>query len=49
MNVSFQIKNSRKNEGGNVSLYVRITINGLRTEFSTKRYIDPIKWNNYGY
>ena len=46
MNVSFQIKNSRKKEGGNAPLYVRITINGLRTEFSTKRYIDPIKWNN---
>ena len=44
MHVSFQLKTSKVDEFGKAPIYTRITINGIRTEFSTKRYIEPLKW-----
>src|SRR5688500_15002428 len=44
MNVSFQLKKSKVDEVGQVPIYVRITINGCRTEFSIKRSVEPHKW-----
>jgi site-specific recombinase XerD len=44
MNVSFQRKKSKADELGRVPIYVRITINGVRTEFSIKRTTEPNKW-----
>jgi site-specific recombinase XerD len=44
MHLSFQLKKSKADESGKVPIYVRITINGLRAEFSLKRYILPEKW-----
>lgn len=31
--------------GENLPIYLRLTIDGERTEFSTQREIDPAKWN----
>jgi hypothetical protein len=44
MNVSFQLKKSKADELGRVPIYVRITINNVRTEFSLKRFVEPTKW-----
>jgi site-specific recombinase XerD len=44
MNVSFQLKKSKADEVGRVPIYVRVTINGFRTEFSIKRNVEPHKW-----
>lgn len=50
MHLSFQVKSSKKNEFGKAPIYARITINEVRTEFSTKRFIEPEKWvNKAGY
>jgi site-specific recombinase XerD len=45
MTLSFQVKKSKTAKDGRFPLYIRITINGLRTEFSTSRYIDLTKWD----
>ena len=37
-------KNSRPNLNGHCPIYVRLTIDGKRIEFSTKKYVDPAKW-----
>lgn len=44
MHLSFQLKKTKADESGKVPIYVRITINGLRTEFSLKRHVMPEKW-----
>lgn len=50
MHLSFQVKSAKKNEFGLAPVYARITINEVRTEFSIKRFIEPIKWvNKAGY
>jgi hypothetical protein len=41
----FYIKKTKTKSDGNAPIYVRITINGKRAEFSSKRAIDPAKWN----
>lgn len=46
MSLSFQVKSSKMNEFGKAPIYARITINEVRTEFSTKRFIEPDKWIN---
>ena len=44
LHLSFQAKFSKKNESGKVPIYVRLTINDVRTEFSIKCFIEPEKW-----
>jgi hypothetical protein len=44
MTVTFLLKNAKINSTGKAPIYVRITINGKRTEFSTKRLLEPEKW-----
>ena len=42
----FYLKKSKwMTEGDEVSIYLRITVNGKSTEFSTKRKCDPLQWN----
>ena len=36
---------SRANAAGLFPIYVRITLNGKRAEFTTKKYIHPTKWD----
>ena len=42
----FYIRTTKTKSDGTIPIYVRITINGKRAEFSTKRTIEPTKWNN---
>lgn len=46
MGLFFFLKKSKVNAVGFVPIYLRITIEGLRTDISSKRWIDPAKWNN---
>ena len=36
---------AKANKSGLHPIYIRITLNGKRSEFSTKKYIDPKKWD----
>ena len=38
------LRNGRLDKLGKAPIYLRITINGLRAEFSIKRKIEPEKW-----
>lgn len=40
------VRASRANAAGHYPIYVRITLHGNRSEFSTKKYIDPKKWDD---
>lgn len=40
----FQVRTSKKNELGKAPIYCRIQVNGLRTEFSLNKWIEPDKW-----
>ncbi len=44
LNLSFLLKVSKKDALGNAPIYARITINGVRTEFTIKRTLHPSKW-----
>jgi site-specific recombinase XerD len=41
----FYAKSTKMNVNGNLPIYVRLTINGERTEFSSKKFIDKAKWS----
>lgn len=42
----FYLKKSKINSNGLTPIYLRITIDGIRTDISSKRFIDASKWNN---
>ncbi len=44
--IVFHIIKSKKRKDKNVPVYLRITVDGVRTEFSIKRFIDPDRWNS---
>ncbi|MFI5137162.1 MAG: site-specific integrase [Sphingobacteriales bacterium] len=44
----FYIKRSKMIADGTVPVYLRITIDGERIEISSKRYVNPDKWNANG-
>lgn len=44
--ILFYPKGSNTNKQGLVPIYARITVNGKRSEFSTKRKINISKWNS---
>lgn len=47
ISVHFRLKKrSSYVSGENLPIYLRLTIDGERTEFSTQREIDPAKWNS---
>jgi site-specific recombinase XerD len=41
----FYAKSTKSNSDGKLPIYVRLTINGERTEFSSKKFIDKTKWS----
>ncbi|AZB01816.1 site-specific integrase [Chryseobacterium joostei] len=45
-NLLFYVKKTKTNKAGEVTIYLRITIDGKRTEISTKRTIKSSKWNS---
>ena len=44
--ILFYLKRSKLNKKGEAPIYLRITINGERSEISIKRSIDPARWNS---
>ncbi|MBE8712698.1 recombinase [Sphingobacterium sp. KB22] len=42
----FYLKKPKKFSGGNVPIYVRITVNGKRAELATGRNCNPERWNS---
>ena len=36
---------AKANSSGLYPIYIRITLNGKRSEFSTRKFIDPKKWD----
>jgi hypothetical protein len=44
LNVLFYLKKPKHYEGGSITIYLRVTANGRRTEFSTQRACEPDKW-----
>jgi site-specific recombinase XerD len=45
-NLLFFIKKSKIKANGTAPLYLRITIDGIRKDIASKRYIEPNKWDN---
>ena len=43
--ILFYLKRTKLNKKGEAPIYMRITIDGQRSETSIKRSIDPIRWN----
>ena len=46
LSILFYIKSSKSAKNGLIPIYLRITINGVRIELSTSKFIDPVKWNS---
>jgi len=44
----FYVKRSKMGTNGTAPVYLRITIDGERIEVSSKRHVDPDKWNSKG-
>ncbi len=44
MQLSFQLKTKKADAKGKSPIYARITINGIRTEFSIKRSVEASRW-----
>lgn len=42
----FYLKKPTNYQKGTIPIYLRITVNGSRIELSTKRIIDPVRWNS---
>jgi site-specific recombinase XerD len=47
-NLLFYVKRTKTNADGLAPVYLRITIDGARIEISSKRYVNPNKWNTNG-
>ena len=45
--ILFYLRTSKKKKNGTIPIYVRVTVNGKRSDFSAKRSIDASKWNKY--
>ena len=45
MSILFYAKSSKSSKNGLVPIYLRITIDGTRIEFSTSKFIEQAKWN----
>lgn len=45
LSILFYSKTARTNKNGLVPIYLRVTINGVRFEQSTQRYILLSKWS----
>ena len=42
----FYAKSTKSNSAGQFPIYVRLTVNGKRLEFSTKKFVEPSKWSS---
>ncbi|SDS97506.1 Site-specific recombinase XerD [Mucilaginibacter mallensis] len=48
LSLLFYLKRSKITDAGTVPVYLRITVDGERIEISSKRYVNPDKWNASG-
>lgn len=46
VNLHFYAKSTKANTKGQLPIYVRLTVDGNRTEFSTKKFIEPSRWSS---
>lgn len=46
--LSFALKKTKILANGTAPIYLRITVEGDRIEFTTRRYINPARWNAAG-
>jgi biopolymer transport protein ExbB/TolQ len=42
----FYAKSTKSNSHGQFPIYVRVTVDGKRLEYSTKKFVDPSKWSH---
>jgi len=47
-NLLFYVKRSKTNAEGLAPVYLRITVDGVRIEISSKRYVNPDRWSTNG-
>src|SRR3954452_7898184 len=45
LKIHFHLKKPKNYTGGNMTIYMRLTVSGQRVEISTQRECDPIRWN----
>lgn len=45
-NLTFVLRKERKNKDGESPIYMRITVDGVRSEVAIKRYIHPSNWES---
>ena len=45
MSILFYLKSAKATKKGLYPIYQRITINGIRIELSTSKFVDKAKWN----
>ena len=48
VSVLFYIKRSKVNNDGICPIYVRVTVQSKRFEFSSNKFVNPEKWSNEG-
>ena len=48
LSILFYAKRAKTTTDGLVPIYIRVTVDGERIEFSTKRYTHPDKWSIEG-
>ncbi len=46
LNLLFRLKKPKNYKSGPVSIYLRITVDGQRSEIAVSRQCEPCKWNN---
>lgn len=42
----FYAKSTKANAAGQIPIYVRLTVDGKRSEFSTKKFVERLKWSS---
>ena len=45
LSILFYVKRAKANSAGKIPIYLRLTVDGIRLEFSVKRYVSPEKWS----
>lgn len=46
LGILFFLKQTRNYDGGLMPVYLRITVDGVPSEISTKRKWDPLRWDS---
>lgn len=46
LSILFYIKRAKTTSQGKFPIYLRVTVDSKRTEFSIKRFVEPEKWSS---